>query len=185
MGASERNREARHRSEQSDPAFGNRKIDKRVHCLNSEAERGISITELTKMNYEQNRRRSERGGAGIKFLLMFVVLALIANAGWNYIPIAYNGASFKQEMDTAVVKALGASGQMKPLDIATATIQKAAYDNDIPSTALIEIKPVNGVVVAHATYTQPVNMLPFGIWTYNYTFEHEARPVGYLTKGAK
>jgi uncharacterized protein involved in high-affinity Fe2+ transport len=137
------------------------------------------------MNYEQNHPRSERGGAGVKFLLIFVVLALIAHAGWNYIPIAYNGASFKQEMDTAVVKALAASGQMKPLDVAAATVQKAARDYDIPSDAFVEIKPVNGVVQVHVVYTQPVNMLPFGMYKYNYNFDYNARPVGYLLKDSR
>src|SRR5215211_6777397 len=48
-------------------------------------------------------RASERGSAGIKFLLVFLVIVVAANAGINYVPIAYQGASFKQEMDTAVV----------------------------------------------------------------------------------
>jgi hypothetical protein len=48
---------------------------------------------------------SERGGAGVKFLIIFVVLILAANAGYNYIPVAYAGESFRQEMQTAVVMA--------------------------------------------------------------------------------
>ena len=66
-------------------------------------------------------RISERGGAAVKFLLVFIVLVLVANAGINYIPVAYNGASFRQEMDTAVVKALGSSSRMKPVEIATSS----------------------------------------------------------------
>jgi hypothetical protein len=137
------------------------------------------------MNYKQNHRRTERGGAGVKLMAVLLVLILAAHAGWNYIPVAYNGASFRQEMDTAVVKALAASGQIKPLDAATATIQKASHDYDIPRDAFVEIKPVNGVVHAHVVYTQPVNLLPFGLWKYNYNFDYDARPVGYLTKDAK
>src|SRR5687768_7468953 len=125
-------------------------------------------------------RTSERGGTGVKVLLVFLVLAAAANAGLNYIPVAYQGASFKQEMDTAVVKALGASGRMKPLDIAQSTVQKAAVDYDIPADAFIEIKPVKGVVQIHAAYTKPVSMLPFGIYTHEYKFDYTARPVGYL-----
>ena len=54
--------------------------------------------------------------------MVLVVLVLIANAGYNYIPVAYAGANFKQEMDTAVVKGLAASGQMKPLDMVKSSI---------------------------------------------------------------
>ena len=42
-----------------------------------------------------NDRKSERGSATIKFTLVLVVLALLAHAGWNYVPVAYEGASFR------------------------------------------------------------------------------------------
>jgi hypothetical protein len=127
-------------------------------------------------------RNSERGGAGVKFLLVFVFLALIAHAGFNYIPVAYEAASFRQEMDTAVVKALGASGRIKPMEVVQASLQKASFDYNIPEDAFIEVKPVNGVVEAHVAYTRNVNMLPFGLYKYNYQFDHVAKPTGYLLK---
>ena len=127
-------------------------------------------------------RSSERGGAAVKFLLVFIVLVLAANAGFNYVPVAYNGASFRQEMDTAVVKALGAAGRIKPMDVVQASIQKAAVYHNIPEDAFVEIKPVNGVVEAHVAFTQPVNMLPFGLYRYEYNFDYVARPQGYLLK---
>lgn len=127
-------------------------------------------------------RSSERGGAAVKFLLTFLVLALGANAGFNYVPVAYDGASFRQEMDTAVVKGLGASGRMQPVEVVTASIKKASFDYNVPSDAFVEIKPVNGVVEAHVVYTRDVNMLPFGLYKYKYNFDHHARPVGYLLK---
>jgi hypothetical protein len=127
-------------------------------------------------------RSSERGGAAVKFLLVFVVLGLIGHAGCNYVPVAYEGASFRQEMDTAVVKALGASGRIKPMDVVTASIKKASNEYNIPEDALIEIEPVNGVVEAHVQYERQVNMLPFGMYKYTYNFDYTAKPVGYLLK---
>lgn len=127
-------------------------------------------------------RISERGGAAVKFLLIFIVLVLVANAGINYIPVAYNGASLRQEMDTAVVKALGSSGRLKPLEVATASMRKATADHNVPEDAFVEIKPVNGVVEAHVIYSEKVNMLPFGLYKYEYNFDYVARPVGYLLK---
>jgi hypothetical protein len=127
-------------------------------------------------------RVSEKGSAAIKVLAVFVVLALLANAGINYIPVAYNGASFRQEMDTAVVKALGSSGRIKPMDVVTSSLRKASSDHNIPEDAFIEIKPVNGVVEAHVVYSEKVSMLPFGLYKYDYDFDYVARPVGYLLK---
>jgi hypothetical protein len=124
----------------------------------------------------------ERGSAGAKFLALLVLIVLLANAGYNYVPIAYNGASFKQEMDTAVVKGLAASGRMKPVDVVTAHVRKAAADYQVPDDALIEIVPGQGHIAAHASYRQPVNILPFGIYKYNYQFDYTAVPTGYLLK---
>ena len=128
-------------------------------------------------------RTSERGSAGIKFMLVFLVLVLVGNAGLNYLPVAYQGASFKQEMDTAVVKALGSSGRIRPLDVATASIRKASNDYGIPEDAYVDIKPVSGgVIEAHVAYSREVNMLPFGLYKHNYNFDYVARPTGYLLK---
>jgi hypothetical protein len=125
---------------------------------------------------------SEQGSAAIKFMLVFLVLALAANAGFNYVPVAYQGASFKQEMDTAVVKGISAAGRVKPMEAVTASIKKASFDYDIPDDAFVEIKPVNGVVEARVAYTRSVNMLPFGLYQYTYDFDYVAKPTGYLLK---
>ncbi|HLA95760.1 MAG TPA: hypothetical protein VK612_08570 [Pyrinomonadaceae bacterium] len=132
-------------------------------------------------NLKQNRD-SERGSAGVKFLMIFFVLVLAAHAGYNYIPVAYQGASLRQEMDTAVVKGLAASGRLKPAEVVAAHIQKAIVDNNIPSDAVIEIIPLSSVIQARVTYQKKVNMLPFGIYKYNYDFNYTAAPQGYLLK---
>jgi len=125
---------------------------------------------------------SERGSAAVKFLVILVAIVLAANAGYNYVPVAYQGASFRQEMDTAVVKGLAASGSMKPLEVVKAHVSKAAADNDVPQDALIEIMPMGNHIQAHVTYRKKVNMLPFGLYQYNYDFDYVAAPQGYLTK---
>jgi hypothetical protein len=125
---------------------------------------------------------NESGSATAKFLVLLILIVLLAHAGYNYVPVAYNGAAFRQEMDTAVVKGLAASGQIKPMDAVTAHIRKAANDYRIPSDALIEVKPGQGHIAAHASYQQPVNILPFGMYKYNYQFDYTATPTGYLLK---
>ena len=134
------------------------------------------------MNSLRNNKTSERGSAGLKILLVFLGLFLVAHGLWNYVPVAYNGASFKQEMDTAVVKALGSSGRLKPVDVVTASITKASREYNIPEDAVVEIGPVNGVVEAHVQYQRQVNVLPFGMYKHTYNFDYTARPVGYLLK---
>ena len=130
-------------------------------------------------------RRSERGGAGVKFLIVVVILFAAVHAGLQYIPVAYSGASLRQDMDTAFVKGLATSGQMKPLDVVTASVKRAVSDYDVPSDAVVEIKPENGVVTAHVAYRKEINVLPMGLYKYNYDFDYVARPTGYLLKESK
>ena len=42
------------------------------------------------MNSAAKNRESERGSAGVKFVLVLAALVLVANAGYNYVPVAYN-----------------------------------------------------------------------------------------------
>lgn len=131
------------------------------------------------MNLHQN----ERGGAGVKFLLVVVVLALLGNAGYNYIPTAYNGQNFKQEMQTAVIQATALPSQGKdqvaPLK---ERLRRIGNQNGIPANALIEAKVVNNVINAHVKYSQEIELLPFGIYKYQYEFDHSATPTGFLSK---
>jgi hypothetical protein len=54
--------------------------------------------------------------------------------------------------------------------------------NNVPADAAVEIKAVQGVVQAHVAYTKPVKILPFGLYTYTYSFNYLAIPNGYLLK---
>src|SRR4051794_20445170 len=112
----------------------------------------------TAMKHAVNVANNEFGGAGVKFLLVLVVLFLTANAGYNYVPVAYQGASFKQEMETAVVNGL-AVPRGNPVDAVKARLQKAAADNELPAEAMIEVKMVNNNLTAHAAYTKKVGIL--------------------------
>ena len=132
-------------------------------------------------NLEKNRA-SERGSAGVKFLLVGIVIVLCANAGYNYIPVAYEGAALREDMDTAVVKGLAASGMMKPMDVVKASIQRAINNYSIPPEAVIEIKPQGQMIQAKISYSKKVSILPFGMYNYKYDFNYTAAPQGYLLK---
>ena len=133
-------------------------------------------------NFRKNQT-SERGGAGVKLLLVLLVLILVANAGYNYIPVAYDGENFKQEMQTAVIQGVSMpGGNMTATDVVKNKLQRAALNNNLPVNAVIDVKPLNNVIQAHVSYVKPVNMLPFGLYKYNYQFDNTATPTGFLFK---
>jgi hypothetical protein len=129
-----------------------------------------------------HERQSERGSAAVKFLIVFVVLVVAANAGYNYVPVAYAGENFKAEMQTSVVNGLAMPGRISPTDYVKNRLQKAISDNDLPPDTVVEVKQVGNGVQAHAVYAKQVSILPFGLYTYTYRFDHTAVPAGFLLK---
>jgi hypothetical protein len=133
---------------------------------------------------KETDRTSERGGAGAKLLITLTVLILAGHAGVNYVPVAYAGESFKQDMQTAVVQGLAAPMRAgKPTDFVKTKIERAARANDIPPDAVIEVKQNGKVIQAHVYYSQTINLLPFGMYKYEYVFDHTATPTGFLMEG--
>ena len=126
--------------------------------------------------------RNERGGAGVKLIAVLVVLFLIAHAGYNYIPVAYEGASFKEEMQTAVVQGIALPTGGNPVGITQLRIKRSADGNNIPQDAFIQVKQLNNSLQAHVVYSKKVNILPFGLFVYNYQFNHIATPSGFILK---
>jgi hypothetical protein len=134
------------------------------------------------MNNLAKRRESERGSAGTKFLMIVIVLGLAANAGFNYVPVAYDAENLKSEMSTAVLQGLAMPGKLDPVDNVRARIVRAAKTNDIPADAIIDVKQNGNIITAHVMYTKQINLLPFGAFKYNYKFDHTATPSGFLLK---
>lgn len=137
-----------------------------------------------KQDLVMSARHSERGGAGVKLLVVAVSLILLANAGYHFIPVAYNAESFKQEMSTAVVQALAMpTSYGKTSDVLKHKIVAAAETHDVPIDFELDIREANNKsITAHVHYVKPVPVLPFGIYTYNYEFDYTAAPNGFLTE---
>lgn len=136
------------------------------------------MKEKTKNDYRAN----ERGSAGVKLSALLVVLFLIANAGYNFIPVAYDGENFKQEMQTAVLQGFAIPNGTDPLATTKKKIRSSANTNNVPQDAVIDVKQVNNVLQAHVVYSKPIEILPLGVYTYDYHFDHVATPNGFLTK---
>jgi hypothetical protein len=127
-------------------------------------------------------RSGERGSAGAKLMIFLVLLVLAGNAGYNYVPVAYDAESMKTEMSTAVLQGLALPGKLNPVDNVKQKLQRAAQINSLPADAMIDVKQNGNVITAHVTYVKPVSILPFGIYKYNYQFDHTATPTGFLLK---
>lgn len=137
------------------------------------------------MNTLWNDRRAERGSAGVKFLIVAVIIVLIANAGINYVPVAYDAESMKTEMQTAILQGLAMPGKMDPVANVKGRIQQAASVNNVPQDAMIDVKMQGSILTAHVAYSKQVSLLPFGFYKYNYQFDHTATPTGFLLKNAQ
>jgi hypothetical protein len=134
------------------------------------------------MNKAVQKRDSERGGAGVKLLIVMSVIVLGGNAALNYVPVAYDAGEFRQEMDTTVVQALAMPGKVNPVDVVKNRISKAATQDNIPADMFLEVKPNGNILQARVVYTKQVPLLPFGIWDYTYHFDYTAVPQGFLVK---
>ena len=135
------------------------------------------------MNKVSENRRAERGGASAKLLIVATVLLLIGNAGLNYIPVAYEGESLKQEMQTTVVQVLALpSNKLKPADAVKARLTRLVKANDLPEDTFMDVRQVNNIVQARLYYSRPISVLPFGLYIYDYEFDHTATPTGFLAK---
>lgn len=128
-----------------------------------------------------NYRHNERGSAGAKFLVVMAVIILIAHAGFNFVPVAYQAETVKQEMHTAILQGLSLPSNRNPADIIKNRLSQVAVNEQLPP-AYIDVKQVNNVLTARVAYTQDVSILPFGIYTYHYYFDHTATPTGFLMK---
>ncbi|MEO7540300.1 MAG: hypothetical protein ABIV21_09740 [Pyrinomonadaceae bacterium] len=134
------------------------------------------------MNNAAKKRDSERGSASSKFLIILAGLLLLAHGAINYVPVAYEAESLKTEMQTAVVQGLAMPGKMNPVENVKNRIIRSAQVNEVPADAVIDVKQKGNIISARVAYSKQVNMLPFGIYKYNYLFDHTATPSGFLLK---
>jgi hypothetical protein len=134
------------------------------------------------MENSVKRRDSERGSAGVKLVAILGVLILVAHAGFNYVPVAYNASALKSDMDTAVLQGMALPGKINPVDNVKERIQKAIVVNNVPKDATLEVKQVGNGINARVTFAQDVNILPFGMYRYHYAFDYTATPTGFLMK---
>ncbi|MDQ4120205.1 MAG: hypothetical protein M3209_01900 [Acidobacteriota bacterium] len=128
---------------------------------------------------------SERGSAGVKFLIVIVVLFLVGRAGFAYIPAAYQAEDYKQRMNELVTNAFAMpnSPGSNP-EVIKQRLRSYGNDYGIPLDALIKVdKMDNGGLKVQVKFAKQIELLPFSLYNYTYEFDHTATPNGFLTKG--
>lgn len=132
---------------------------------------------------KEDARYSERGSSSVKLLFFLLILVLIGNAGYSYVPTAYQGESFKQDMKTAVIQGAALpSTAGKPVDVIKRKLQRAINNNGLPVDTYVEVKKINKVITARVYYTKKVSLIPLGGYDYIYEFDYTATPGGFLTE---
>ena len=120
-------------------------------------------------------RKSELGGARLKFLLVAAIIFAVAYAGYQFIPIAYQAYQLKDlmqhDVDTAV--ALG-----KGPDWVRDQLSKSSADYGIPQNAIITPTQQDNRMQVRVQFTQPVEFPGF---VYDYEFDHTAKSSTFLT----
>src|SRR6185312_10036397 len=120
-------------------------------------------------------RKSELGGARLKFLIVAAIIIAGAYSAYQFIPIAYQAYQLKDlmqhDVDTAV--ALG-----KSPDWVKDQLVKSSADYGIPQNAVITPTQQDNRMEVRVQFTQPVEFPGF---VYDYEFDHTAKSSTFLT----
>ena len=125
---------------------------------------------------ETRNRQSERGSARLKLLLFVIIVAVVAYAGYLYIPVSYDAYLFKDLMQQKVNTAAAVG---HPANWVQEQLVKSASEYNIPADAEMVPTLKDGRVEVHVRYTKPIE---FPGYVYEYVFDHTARSTEFLSK---
>ena len=138
----------------------------------------------TMRNKVAEARRGERGEGQMKLVIFLLAVFIGGFAAWQYIPVAYNAKAFEQEMQTVVDQSSAVyAARENPAGWVQKKLAASAPSFGVPAEAAVTVQQsAEAGIIASVKYTTPVNLLPFGIYTYPYEFNHTARTATMLTK---
>jgi hypothetical protein len=122
-----------------------------------------------------NARVSERGGARLKFLVVVAIIAVVAYAGYQFIPVAYQSYQIKDLMQHDVDAAVAIG---KPGAWIKEQLVKNSADYGIPADALIEPQQQDNRMEVRVKFTKPIEFPGF---VYDYEFDHTAKSATFLS----
>jgi hypothetical protein len=123
------------------------------------------------------QRTNERGSARLNFLLLMAVIAAVAYAGYQYVPVAYQASQLKVFMQDTVNNAVVTD---KNAAWAEDQLRRSLANYGAPPNALVTVANRESRIEAHVQYTVPV---PLMVTTYEYKFDHTTRSSNLLSGG--
>ncbi|MEJ7617102.1 MAG: hypothetical protein WKF30_09120 [Pyrinomonadaceae bacterium] len=122
-------------------------------------------------------RRSEDGGSRLSFLIVMALLIAGGLGAYNYIPVAYEAAEFKTEMQKAVD---GAGAMGRTSDWVTNEIARNYQTYNVPEGADLKVdRLAKGGYRATVKYIKPIKVLGFA---YDYSFDKTVTTSGFLVE---
>lgn len=132
------------------------------------------MTQVRDENFRARRAR-EFGGSRFNFLLVLALIAAVAYAAYQYVPVAYQASQFKVFMQDTVDSAVITD---KNAAWAEDQIRRSLKNYNIPPEALVTVVNREARLEAHVEYIVPVPLL---VKTYEYKFDHTTRSSNLLT----
>ncbi len=120
-------------------------------------------------------RKSEQGGARLKFLVVAAVIAAVVYTGYQVIPVFYKDYQIKDLMrnDVDAAAALG-----KPASWIKEQLVKNSAEYGIPADAVITTQLQDNRMEARVQFTQAI---AFPGFAYNHEFDYTARSATFLS----
>ena len=121
------------------------------------------------------RRRGERGGSRVKFLIVVLIFGAAVYAGYLWVPVQFDAYRFKDLMqhDADV-----AATQGYPVTWISDQLKKSLAEYNIPADAVITPTQQENRMAVRVQYTRPIE---FPGYTYQYEFDHTAKSTAFLT----
>jgi hypothetical protein len=120
-------------------------------------------------------RSNERGGARLKFLIVMIIIAAVAYAGYIFVPVAYQAYLFKDLMQHYVDVA--AAQGYQPSWVGD-QLTKSLPEYDIPRDATITPTQQDNRVEVRVQFTRALELPGY---TYQYEFDHTARSTPFIS----
>ena len=120
-------------------------------------------------------RKSEQGGARLKFVIVAAIIACVAYVGYQSIPVLYRDYQIKDLIrnDVDAGAALG-----KSPDWIKEQLLKSSAEYGIPANAIITTQAQDNRMEARVQFTQPIEFPGF---TYDHEFDYTAKSSTFLT----
>lgn len=137
----------------------------------------MKSTEMRQARDRRARATGERGSSRLNFLITMAVIAAVAYAGYQYVPVAYRASQLKVFMQDTVDNAVITN---KDAPWAEDQLRRGLVTYGAPPDARVTVANRESRMEARVEYAVPVPLL---VTTYRYIFDHTARSSSYLSGG--